>query len=305
MENAKPVISEPEISPIEGIIAIRKIVGQWLRPEGSKPRDAIASVANVLLAVSVPVLTVPLTESQVIAKSLIDSLQEAEDFTHKAIMADPPRTFSGISSASKVDIITHLEKMIEQACHKPGEWKEGNCAGGTIDGKTFTESYDLHIGSLLQRRDAFLAIDAVNALPELIKRIRDGDEQLAAAKVDIVKLQDAAKPIPAATDSGGWMSQAWSDVVIERNRQMNEEGYNKDRDDCYTCGELAEAAATYALLGTAGNMVSADKAASIFPWDPEHLKPSSARKNMVKAAALLLAEIERIDRKGEMAAGIL
>lgn len=302
MENAKPVISEPEISPIEGIIAIRKIVGQWLRPEGSKPRDAIASVANVLLAVSVPVLTVPLTESQVIAKSLIDSLEEVEDFTQKAIMAGAPKTFSGLDFARKVDIITHLEKMIDQACHKPGEWKEGNCAGGTIDGKTFTESYDLHIGSLLQRRDAFLAIDAVNALPELIKRIRDGEKDVAAAKDEISALREMAKPVPVDTVA---VSTAWFDVLNERSRQVNEEGHDHYRDDCYTCGELAEAAATYALLGTAGNMVSADKAASIFPWDPEHLKPSSARKNMVKAAALLLAEIERIDRKGEMAAGIL
>lgn len=176
MKTNKEAVSATEITPIEGIKAIRNIVGQWLRPEGTKPRDAIAGVANVLLAVSVPVLHAPKAQpanAEQCAENYIDALARAAGAD-----APKPMFFVGLT-AQKVDIVTHLEKMIEQACHKPGEWKEGPCAGGSIEGRTFTSHYDLQIGTLLQRRDAFLAIDAVNALPELIKRVRDAEREAA------------------------------------------------------------------------------------------------------------------------------
>lgn len=178
------------MTPIEGIIEIRKIVGLWLRPDGAKARDVVVGITNVLLSVSVPVLIAPLTPQQQVAKDLIDSLEAADRLVDKALAAPPPTHFAGLKTPQKVDMLSHLEDMIEQACHKPGEWREGPCAGGDIDGQTFTQAYDLQIGHLRQRRDAFLAIDAVNALPELIKRVRDAERRVAELQG---KLDDSVK----------------------------------------------------------------------------------------------------------------
>ena len=57
--------------------------------------------------------------------------------------------------------------------------------------------------------------------------------------------------------------------------------------------ELPRAAAAYVLNG------ANDEAPYIWPWAKSWWKPRDARANYVRAAALLLAEIERIDRAQE------
>lgn len=87
------------------------------------------------------------------------------------------------------------------------------------------------------------------------------------------------------------------DVAYERQRQMSIEGWTSEHDDAYQNSELADAAACYAI--NAHNQGFSTPAH--WPWDPEWWKQSGARRDLVKAGALILAEIERIDRaaKGE------
>lgn len=100
------------------------------------------------------------------------------------------------------------------------------------------------------------------------------------------------------------MSDAARDVLAERARQVSEEGWTPAHDDEHASAALAAAAACYALLAAADVSDSADAwlqewrkiALAIWPFDIERLKPSSPRCNYVKAGAMILAEIERIDR---------
>ncbi len=80
-------------------------------------------------------------------------------------------------------------------------------------------------------------------------------------------------------------SPAASDVLAERQRQIEVEGWTAEFDDGYRDNELARAAACYAVGVTA-----------YWPWDLDWWKPSERRRDLVKAAALLIAEIERLDR---------
>ena len=90
------------------------------------------------------------------------------------------------------------------------------------------------------------------------------------------------------------LNSAARDVIAERQRQVSDEGYSLYYDDRYVNGELAEAAATYASL--AGQLRSMSTA---WPRVIGEFKPSAdRRRDLVKAAALLLAEIERVDRVG-------
>lgn len=103
-------------------------------------------------------------------------------------------------------------------------------------------------------------------------------------------------------------SQGMSDVIAERLRQMDDEGWDADHDDQHTDGELAAAAACYAYSASIGNgaeknlgdnrpgFLSLVNAMWPESWSWEWWKPKSKRHNLVRAAALLIAEIERMDR---------
>lgn len=92
--------------------------------------------------------------------------------------------------------------------------------------------------------------------------------------------------------------RAWLDVQAERRRQITAEGWTPEHDDEHADGQMARAAACYAL---AGSSAPSDGTAALlvslaWPWDEQWWKPSTARRDMVKACALGLAEIERLDR---------
>lgn len=87
------------------------------------------------------------------------------------------------------------------------------------------------------------------------------------------------------------VSQAARDVLIERERQVNSEGWTHAHDDEHVNHEMAHAAACYAYPE-----LTALTGVKTWPWEPGWLKVRDHRANCVRAAALLLAEIERLDR---------
>ncbi|WP_412027885.1 hypothetical protein [Deinococcus yunweiensis] len=84
------------------------------------------------------------------------------------------------------------------------------------------------------------------------------------------------------------------EVLQERYRQLHEEDWTPEHDDGHRRGELARAAAAYALSATGQYEGSGVPVA--WPWRGSFWKPSTPRRDLVKAAALILAEIERLDR---------
>ncbi|KFD04280.1 EaD family phage protein [Raoultella planticola ATCC 33531] len=89
---------------------------------------------------------------------------------------------------------------------------------------------------------------------------------------------------------------AAADVLAERKRQVTAEGWTPGHDDEYEHGELADAAGCYALSSELFDC--AGEPPRPWPWPDEWWKPTSRRRDLVKAGALILAEIERIDRAG-------
>lgn len=88
---------------------------------------------------------------------------------------------------------------------------------------------------------------------------------------------------------------AAADVVAERRRQIEAEGWTAGHDDEHNGGQMACAAACYAI-NSAVPLVGTVATARYWPWDMDWWKPSTPRRDLVKAAALIVAEIERIDR---------
>jgi hypothetical protein len=85
-------------------------------------------------------------------------------------------------------------------------------------------------------------------------------------------------------------SQGALDVLAERRRQIEKERWTPEHDDEHTDGVLALAASCYATADTGSPLPK------VWPWDPADWKPKGKRRNLVRAGALILAEIERIDR---------
>jgi len=84
------------------------------------------------------------------------------------------------------------------------------------------------------------------------------------------------------------------EVGAERQRQMAEEGWTREHDDQYHEGQMAEAAACYAMNG--GKSSRPADPPTGWPWHRSWWKPKNYRRDLVRAAALLVAEVERIDR---------
>lgn len=104
---------------------------------------------------------------------------------------------------------------------------------------------------------------------------------------------------------GGDMSKAIEDVIVERKRQVEEEGWTHAHDDLNVHGQLPLLAALYALpydveingekLIKQDDHIKLDMILDIgLGWNT---KPEpDQRKRLIKAGALILAEIERLDR---------
>jgi hypothetical protein len=81
-----------------------------------------------------------------------------------------------------------------------------------------------------------------------------------------------------------------NEIVAERERQIRDEGWTEEHDDDHDCGELADAAACYAL-GKPDEVIQ-----KLWPWESQWWKPKDRRRDLVRAGALIVAEIERLDR---------
>ena len=110
--------------------------------------------------------------------------------------------------------------------------------------------------------------------------------------------EEADAPAQAQEDARDALTQAARDVLAERQRQISNEGRSADADDLYQARELAAAAATYVLM--AGGL-QIEHAWARWPW-PAGLKEGTPRRMLEKAGALILAEMERLDRAAARAA---
>jgi hypothetical protein len=88
------------------------------------------------------------------------------------------------------------------------------------------------------------------------------------------------------------------EILEERFRQSEEEGYSVAHDDAHRHGELAMAAAALASFATYSEERRAGHAwrSPLWPagWE---WKPKDRRRDLIRAGALIIAELERLDRQ--------
>ncbi len=87
-------------------------------------------------------------------------------------------------------------------------------------------------------------------------------------------------------------------IAEERQRQIYVEGYTAVHDDQHRGGEIAHAGACYAAAEITRSINKNNSAPGLWPWDREWWKPAPDNRvrELVKAGALIAAEIDRLQR---------
>lgn len=147
-------------------------------------------------------------------------------------------------------------------------------------------------------------IDAlVEALEKAQQYAKERDAENQDLMLTVGRLRVESEEIESRT-----VTAAAADVLAERQRQVTTEGWTPEHDDKYEHGQLAGAASCYARhVNSRGWVFHSDPdnyrqepESTNWPWHHDWWKPTNPRRDLVKAGALILAEIERLDR----AAGI-
>lgn len=94
-------------------------------------------------------------------------------------------------------------------------------------------------------------------------------------------------------------SQALQDVAAERQRQISAEGWGIEHDDEHAPGQLSDAGGCYALNAFEDDKMREGYEPDWWPWERHWYKPGTPRRDLVKAAALIIAEIEHLDRSND------
>lgn len=108
------------------------------------------------------------------------------------------------------------------------------------------------------------------------------------------------------------LSPAMQAAIAERFRQIEGEGYNHAHDDVHALGDLACAGAAYIASAAAAleappgapgyHAVESARASllqaahTLWPWQGYDFKPHGYRRDLVRGCALILADIEKLDR---------
>ncbi|RVI02594.1 hypothetical protein CN205_25655 [Sinorhizobium meliloti] len=185
---------------------------------------------------------------------------------------------SDLKHALEMTGLTTIEELIDMA-------NVGQSLLSAID--TYTKA-----PSLIE--DWSPADDPAEIVGDLYNRF---EESIHCHKADLERLKAAQQ------------TKAVEDMLVERRRQVEVEGWTPAHDDQHEDFSLAKAASVYAAAAAAcradravmdqfGLPGTPGKLQELWPlsWDISWLKPTSRRRDLIKAAALIIAEIERLDR---------
>ncbi|MFF6475980.1 hypothetical protein ACET4O_14705, partial [Pseudomonas aeruginosa] len=204
-------------------------------------------------------------------------------------------------SAEEFDLF--VQRLLD-SCATPVAWAQHSVPDGAADLCRFLAKLYCELDGLRYSTAKLPAEQIADALIFKWPVLQGARNQLNIKRIseqpyDESKLHSAIAAMLAAAP-GKSVPQAWLDVLAERRRQVEAEGWTPEHDDAHSHGQMARAAACYAL---AGSSAPSDGTAALlvslaWPWDEQWWKPTSARRDLVKACALGLAEIERLDRAG-------
>lgn len=133
------------------------------------------------------------------------------------------------------------------------------------------------------------SLKTVEALVEVLEKVQQeissANRVMDAQDLELITRRQRIAELESRTST-----EAINDVIAERQRQQEVKGFSTEQDDTYVGFQLSAAAICYIEPMEAENYWPAD-------WYDDSFKPTDTRRNLIKAAALIIAEIERLDRQ--------
>lgn len=133
-----------------------------------------------------------------------------------------------------------------------------------------------------------------------IDKLADQDELITLLQQEIGRLN---RMIVSHADGMENASIAALDILGERSRQRRLEGYDDYHDDQLDDWSLASSALAFIedarLRSTTGGKGFDDTPPASWPSSKQAWKPKNVRQSLVVAAALLIAEVEKLDRAAD------
>ena len=235
----------------------------WME-RARRERDLLASVATPAVDYVTQQQTEPVGDENAIDE-LLASIPEV----------------STAESAIPRDCGTYVEAAFRAIARKARAAQSGLQSGVAEDARAVADALEAEYLAVAngEKKPAKIALEPLVRAVEAIRKLTAAPTP-AAQEQDEPRLSDAAR-----------------DVFLERVRQQSEEGWTPEHDDEHQNGEIADAAGVYALHAGGHDMQMSDGLPSAYwPWDKKWWKPKDKRSNLVRAGALILAEIERLDR---------
>lgn len=99
----------------------------------------------------------------------------------------------------------------------------------------------------------------------------------------------------------GFQNAARQAIEAERRRQISVEGWTPEHDDEHDDGSMLRAAVIYYQHAARPDMpltLDSDGRPIGWPWDRKWWKPKDRARDLERAGALCMAEIDRLKRKG-------
>lgn len=208
--------------------------------------------------------------------------------------------------------ITELAQSLKAAAEKatPGEWVyfPKNTSIEYDVGSDESQGSILYVDSgdftqvQTDRNGEFIALANPANILALVEALEKAQGMEAYWKTQCRGITDHCEELQAriAQLESRTVTAAAADVLAERKRQVTTEGWTPEHDDQHVNFEMAIAGGLYAISAVDSHHKLRNSAPSAWPWDRKWWKPDGPRRDLVKAGALILAEIERLDR----AAGI-
>ncbi|WP_258082085.1 hypothetical protein [Pseudomonas aeruginosa] len=205
-----------------------------------------------------------------------------------------------------LDLLTQLG-LLNRVQRSPALWEISQHGEDLLEAPVAQAQHSVPEGWMLVECGIWTQ-EQVDEMQKTVARFRNSefvdDRALAMAVADAgqCKAPEISLAELLAAAPGKEVPQAWIDVQAERRRQITAEGWTPEHDDEHADGQMAQAAGCYALhaggIGTDWPDGRQNGAALFWPWDKDSWKPTTPRRDLVKACALALAEIERLDRAG-------
>ena len=193
------------------------------------------------------------------------------------------------------------------------EWDGTRLPGEEYTGRELTRLISHIVGGFVGLREDYVMLSFHNEWEGAVKEacviscIGWDDDNPIKSLADLIAIEIDMALDPAISERAVAlkfqnMTQAERDVAAERAKQRIK--WTDAQDDEYDPGELSSGGAAYALAaadcmfpGSQGDGDYRMKPPPMWPWSGATWKPGTNRDNLRKAAAMCIAEMDRLDRK--------